>query len=114
MVFSTQGFKFLKLVDIFGIDTPKLNLRGKHQVRTDVGGVTSLFVMIILLLFSVLKFEHLTSKHNPQVNTYVQHDALNGFRYYLNDESGFMVAFAFENHFTYEPLLDPRFVKFFA
>ena len=50
---SDRGyFRFLKGLDMFGKQTPQLNVRGESEVRTNFGGVVSLFILFITFLFA--------------------------------------------------------------
>ena len=42
-------------------------MHGRESVHTYCGSLTSIVVMIILLLFAVIKLNHLMSKHNPNI-----------------------------------------------
>ena len=68
--------KVLLTLDMFGAPLPTFNLKGEEKVRTHCGGCTSLIIIYVTFLFATLKLQHLLSKHNPTVNTFVQRDAL--------------------------------------
>ena len=68
--------KMLLTLDMFGAQLPTFNLKGEEKVRTHCGGCTSLIIIYVTFLFATLKLQHLLSKHNPTVNTFVQRDAL--------------------------------------
>lgn len=48
--------KLLKERDMFGKPIPAFNVRGKSKVNSMAGGLISLIIMIIMFLYSTLKF----------------------------------------------------------
>ena len=71
--------------------------------------------MYTTFLFAVLKLQHLLSKHNPTVNTFVQRDAFDETDVWRGaDNDDFMMAFAVVDFVTGEVKNDPRFVKWYG
>ena len=66
----------LLTLDMFGAPLPAFNLNGKEKVRTYGGGCMSLSIIYVTFLYATLKLQHLLSKHNPSVNTFLVRDAL--------------------------------------
>ena len=66
--------KMLLTLDMFRQPLPAFNIEGEGHIRTYCGGCVSLIIIYVLVLFAVLKLQHLLSKHNPQVNTFVTRD----------------------------------------
>ena len=52
---SGRGLVFLKNIDIFGKQTPQLNIRGQNKIKTHLGGCITLIILIITFLFASLK-----------------------------------------------------------
>ena len=52
---SGRGLVFLKNIDIFGKETPQLNVRGHNKIKTHFGGCMTLIILMITFLFASLK-----------------------------------------------------------
>ena len=84
----------LKKLDLFGRPLPQANLGGMEQVQTHYGGCISLLFAFITFLFASLKLQHLLSKHNPQVNSFVEESAFDiDDKFSIASHSDFMIAF---------------------
>lgn len=103
-------------MDIFGAPAPSFNIRGEAKVRTNCGGVVTSAILSVTLLFSIVKFQHLITKHNPAVTAYQDKNSW-GTADMLRPGSidDFMMAFAVTSH--REPRTvkhDPSFVKWIS
>ena len=66
-------------------------------------------------LFATLKLQHLLSRHNPSVNTYIEKDAFDDSDIWLGTENeDFMLAVTVVDYATGEVKDDPKFVKWFG
>ena len=84
----------LKRADFFGQPLPQGNIDGQEKVRTHFGGLVSLVFAYITLLFAFLKLQHLLTRHNPQVNSYVEEGVFDtDERLRINEHEDFMIAF---------------------
>ena len=54
---------------MFGARIPSFHLRGKSNMKTNMGATASISILLITLLFALIKFEHLVSKRNPSILT---------------------------------------------
>ena len=106
--------RMLLTLDMFSEPLPAFNIDGSGSVRTYCGGCVSLLMMYVIFLFAVLKFQHLISKHNPSVNTFVERDAFDENDVWVGSETDFMMAFAVTDYLTGEIKADKKFVKWFA
>ena len=91
----TALYHILKRFDLFGAQLPSFNVKGKTEVQTLPGSICSLFIIGIVIAYSILKFENMLNKKNPLLNTRnspVDSDT----RYHIRD-SDFMIAFAVEH-----------------
>ena len=83
-------------VDFFPAPTPQFNSKGEKGVKTYFGGLISLIFLYTFFLFTVVKFEHLLTRHNPQI---VEYEEPNGFdatdEYNPGEDKGFMIAVGF-------------------
>ena len=52
-------FYLLERVDLFKINLPGFNLRGKHKVSSVYGGLLTIMILIVSLLYSGIKLEML-------------------------------------------------------
>ena len=42
------------------------------MVTTRVGGMSTLLIAVVVLIYAALKFTHLTSRYNPQMSSYLK------------------------------------------
>lgn len=102
-------------MDMFREPLPMFNINGHTHVRTYCGGLVTLAIVCVLFLYAVLKFQHLMSKHNPVVNTFVERDALDeDFVWTGTDNEDFMMAFTLTHFIEGEVKDDPKYVKWYA
>ena len=82
-------------LDLFGAPAPTFNIRGESEVRTYCGGIVSSVIMTVVVLFALLKLQHLLSKQNPSVNAFLDKNAW-GIGDVLEpaDHKDYMMAFA--------------------
>ena len=100
----------LKNMDTFGEPLPVFNVNGKYTIQTRCGGLMTLLIIIVVLLYAVVKFEHLVSRYNPLMSSY-QQDVEKSEKLNLN-EKGFRIAIPIEDYYTPKRLKnDPAFIK---
>ena len=92
--------KMLKTVDMFAIDLPKFNMRGEESVKTNIGGCCSIIIIYLSLMYAVHKFNHLVTRHNPQVLSYQVRDVFDVDDRFETSKSDFMLAVAVEDYNT--------------
>ena len=51
--------KLLSRVDMFGAPMPTLNVKGKTDVKTMIGGLMSVLILGLTFAFALLKFQHM-------------------------------------------------------
>ena len=91
------GEIFMNL-DVFAESLPTFILKGRKKVPTRLGGVTTILICIVVLMYAGLKFTQLMTKHNPVMSSYSKED------YYENDEKidmgerNFRMAITVENY----------------
>ena len=111
----TTGFGLPKMLieaDMFPAPIPQFNSRGKDAIKTYWGGLISLIINYLFFLFSMIKFEHLVTRHNPSIVEYLETDALDAMdEYNPGEDEGFMIAVGLVRFETGEPLNDPRYLK---
>ena len=104
--------EIFKNMDAFGESLPTFILKGRKKVQTRIGGVTTILICTVVLMYAGLKFSHLMDKHNPVMSSYYKED------YYANGEAvdlserNFRMAISVEDYL--EPIMqknDPRYVK---
>ena len=106
--------RMLKTLDLFSTPLPGFNIKGKESVPTFAGGLLSLVIIYISLMFAALKMLHLWSRHNPQVNTFVEKDAFGTEDVFYPAKEGFMLAFTLQDYFSKQSKYDPKYLKWFA
>ena len=87
--------KLLKKFDIFSARVPSFNIDGKTEVRTLTGGVISLSIVMLTILFGLLKLQHMLERKNPLISTNDVPSELSD-EYDLEAEE-FMMAFGLED-----------------
>ena len=58
----------LERIDSFGETLPVFNIKGKDKINTKTGGLVTLLITGVVLLFAAIKFSHLYTKFNPQMS----------------------------------------------
>ena len=66
----------MKNMDAFGQPLPNFNIKGSDKVNTIAGGFFSLILFGVVFMYSILKFSHLMTKHNPAVSSYFKEDGM--------------------------------------
>lgn len=74
----------------------------------------SLSIIYVTFLYATLKLQHLLSKHNPSVNTFLVRDALNENEIWSGEDQDFQLALTIVNFATGEVKNDPKFVKWYG
>ena len=85
-------------MDIFGVDLPTFNIKGKSKVRTVTGGILSFFVGVIFVIYGSLKFSHLMEKYNPSISEVIKQNFYNSDTRLNPHDIGFRLAFAVEGY----------------
>ena len=98
---SREKCSLVKRVDRYGADLPSFNLKGKESVKTFSGGIMTVIILAITLLFAGIKMEQLVMRKNPDVTKNIIED-FHGTdeKVLLMDENGqggtdFKMAFSF-------------------
>ena len=93
---------------------PTFNIKGQDRVTTRTGGVVTLLILATVLLYAVIKFNHLHTRHNPYMSSFLtditKTDSIN-----LDEEphyKQFKIAFSVEDYYPPKKLKnDPRYTK---
>ena len=98
---------------MFQKPVPGFNIAGKTGVGTLLGSLCSLFLIIIMTLYGLIKFDHLISKHNPTITTLEEQHEFGEDLVPVNlrDDANMRFAFSVLTTSKSESLLDPRYVK---
>ena len=100
----------LENIDVFGSPLPQFNIRGQEKVHTRIGGVCTLLITSVVLLFAMVKFVHLYTKHNPTMSAYYK-DSDASKKINLN-KLNMRIAFAVEDYILPKQLKnDPKYVR---
>ena len=73
---KTTTQKGLHKVDFFGTPVPALNLGGKEKINTSLGGVLSIGLISLLVLFASTRLEHLLQHKGASVVEFVDSDGV--------------------------------------
>ena len=93
---------------------PQLNVKGESIVPTCSGGLVTLLVMLITILFTLLKLEHMLRRNNPSITKFDDaSDFYLGEKFDLTEGKNNQMAFAIENSST-GLKYDDRFFKIVA
>ena len=105
---------FIKQLDMYGLPMPGFNIEGEQTLNTNTGGVCSIMIIYVTLLFAILKFVNMINKENPTVFSYFEPDAVEvDYMFNMIDED-FMIAFSLEDYNTGETKMNTDYVKFYA
>ena len=98
-------------IDLFGEQTPQLNLKGKESIKTTCGGLASILMLLTLAAYAFIRFTVLTSRSNPNINKFEVMDFYENIESVDLNEIGFKFAFTVENYMLGEVRDDPHYVK---
>ena len=85
-----------KKMDAFSTPFPAFNVKGQTSVRTQVGGVMTMLIATVVIMYGAITFHRLVTKYNPNINDYYV-DVVVGEKANLNDHN-FRVAFTVEDY----------------
>ena len=103
-------------MDSFGGAVPQFNIEGKTEINTFFGGVMSVLIITVTLMYAGIKGIELFEKKNPSVSDLTVPDGMQTADYVDFESFDFMIAFGFTKAgFGNSVLLDdPRYVKVVA
>ena len=104
----------LKKFDLFAAPLPGFNIGGETTVQSNTGGLVSISILSVTLLFALLKLQDLLTKHNPTISSFVEEDAFGPSDKFDTGHDDFMMAFALVRASKMEPYNDPRYYKWLA
>ena len=102
-------------IDVFGQSLPTFILKGKDKVQTRAGGVVTILIFMIVLMYAAFKFSHLLTRHKPIMFSYLKDNdySFNGEEVNLS-ERRFRIAVTIEDFFSpIKMKSDPKYVKWF-
>ena len=65
-----------KRMDAFGQNLPSFNIKGNDTISTILGGIVSLALIMVVMMYGGLRFSHLIEKHNPNISAYFQESGM--------------------------------------
>ena len=65
-----QVFRKMRQLDIFGQRIPGFNVKGEERVKTNFGAFLTVVMYSTIFYYTLLKFIHLYTHHNPTISTY--------------------------------------------
>ena len=102
------------MLDFFQKPLPMFNIKGRSTVPSLSGGLISLLIIIVIGLYSAVKFKHMAEKQNPSISSFIEYGALHS-DFELNfKDIGIYFAFSIEGFMNKDIKYDPRYVKGFA
>ena len=101
-------------MDLFEAPLPTLNIKGSSVVKTSLGGLLSILIMLSVGLFATVKFEHLVLRRNPSVNKYESENEHDAEKIFDTKHDDYAMAFALTDYMTGEPKDDPRIIRWYA
>ena len=106
-----QTGKVLETFDAFGEPVPGFNVKGQNTVTSRTGGMITLLISIVVILYAAVKFIHLYTRHNPLLGSYYQ-DVPNDEILNLSEQKEFKIAFSVENYYEPKKMKNsPEYVK---
>ena len=64
--------KTLDALDLFKLGLPTFNIRGRQAVSSVAGGIMTICILTVMMLYASIKFGHLVSRHNPNISSHKQ------------------------------------------
>ena len=83
-------------IDIFQIGLPSFNMRGRTRIPTIFGAILSFLIFNLIMVYFALKFQHLINRHNPQIASYEEQNAIDSSFIFNFKENNYRFAFAVE------------------
>ena len=105
--------KDLKRYDIFGYPVYRFNIDGKAKFGSWTGILCTIFVLTVMVTFSVLKMAHLVKGKNPLIANSELTGQYQSERQTL-DVAKFKFAFFIEDYMSNDPKDDPSMVELFG
>ena len=69
----------LRALDVFKLQVPGFNVRGKTHISSPVGSVLSIVLLLLILFYGANKFTHLMERRNPTITSYTEREAVTKF-----------------------------------
>ena len=60
----------LESVDAFKRDVPSFNLRGKHKIASVYGGMLTIIMLVVMLMYTSIKLKMLVYRQNPNISVF--------------------------------------------
>ena len=99
-------------IDLFQVKVPVFNMNGKNSVPSMPGGIMTLVMICTLIMYAGLKFVHMTSRHNPNISSFISEGHFDSSTKVNLVEEKFKFAFAIEGHIDKELKDSPEYVKY--
>lgn len=94
---------------------PQFNIQGETTIKTSLGSLASIAILLLTVMFGILKLEHLILRKNPSLTISpkdLQKDDIN-YKYNTADKD-FMMAVAAEDMYTGKLVNDPRYIRWYV
>ena len=92
-----QTGQVLETFDAFGEPVPGFNVKGQNTVTSRTGGMITLLISSVVILYAAVKFIHLYTRHNPLLSSYYQDVTANEILN-LSEQKEFKIAFSIEDY----------------
>ena len=99
------------MIDFFKKPMPAFNMRGRNTVPSIAGGVMSIGLSMVLLTYSTVKLQHLLTRHNPNISSFLESGVLDSDTKFNFRDNGVKFAFGIEGFIDKQLKDDPRYVK---
>ena len=90
---------------------PVFNFHGEEKLRTNTGGICSILIVVLILVYGLLKWLELMDKKNPYLSSYKQEQFTNEENPINLNAMNSRIAFLFEGFSDTELKDDSRYVK---
>ena len=101
-------------IDLFGRPVPSFTLKNQQKITSIVGGLFTLFITCMMLMYGSIKWRELATKSNPLITQAVIQNEFDSSQIVNLNDRNFRIAFAVTGAFDNNSRDDPRFVKWFA
>ena len=83
-------------LDIFGKELPAFNLKGNPGIKTVAGGLMTILISFIAILYASMRMVVLVNGDNPQINIFTSRNLIPNEEYLNLNDINYRMAFVVE------------------
>ena len=102
----------LDTIDLFKLELPNYNLRGRQAVSSVAGGIVTVAIFTLMMLYANIKFFHFLTRYNPNISSHLQTNYFSSEDRIDLKENNLRFAFIVEGYQDEKVKDDPAYVKY--